>query len=66
MRDAQAAGIAVAAADVLPKDDKFLGLAVAAGAAAIILRDRNVLTPEPLRTIEILEAEAFVNRHETR
>jgi putative PIN family toxin of toxin-antitoxin system len=43
-----------------PKDDKFLELAVAASAEAILTRDRALLDLDPFRGIRLMEPQAFV------
>ena len=48
-----------------PKDDKFLEVAVAARALALITRDNDLLVLDPFRGIRILEAQAFVERPDT-
>lgn len=45
-----------------PKDAKFLELAVAGAADAIISRDRDLLILSPFRGIEVVEPQAFVER----
>lgn len=43
-----------------PKDDKFLEVAVAAGAEAIISRDLDLLSLHPFRGIPIISPKDFV------
>jgi putative PIN family toxin of toxin-antitoxin system len=43
-----------------PKDDKFLALAVGAGAKAIISGDQDLLTLHPFRGIDILTPACFI------
>lgn len=47
-----------------PKDDKFLELAWAAKAAAILSRDDDLLALHPFRGIDILTPQAFVEAAE--
>lgn len=44
-----------------PKDNKFLELAVAAGASCIITGDKDLLVLHPFRNIPILTAADFLN-----
>lgn len=44
-----------------PKDNKFLELAVAAGASCIITGDKDLLILHPFRNIPILTASDFLN-----
>jgi putative PIN family toxin of toxin-antitoxin system len=43
-----------------PKDDKFLELAVAASAEAVLTRDRALLDLDPFRGVRLIEPQAFV------
>ena len=45
------------------KDNKFLALALAAGATAIISSDDDLLVLHPYRGIEVVEMAAFATRH---
>jgi uncharacterized protein len=42
------------------KDDKFLSIALSAGAEMIVSSDDDLLTMNPYRNIKILTAEAFL------
>lgn len=46
-----------------PTDDKFIDLAVCAGAAAIVTRDVDLLTLHPINGITVQDAQAFVLAH---
>ena len=45
------------------KDNKFLALALAAGATAIISSDDDLLVLHPYRGIEVVEMVGFAERH---
>lgn len=45
-----------------PKDDKFLELAVASKAVAIITRDIDLIVLDPFQGVRIFEAQAFVEQ----
>ena len=45
-----------------PKDDKFLELAIASKALAIITRDIDLIVLDPFQGVRIFEAQAFVEQ----
>ena len=43
-----------------PSDDKFIELAICTGASAIITRDADLLTLDPINGIKVVDAKSFV------